>query len=461
MEEVEIKPQHGPQEIFLSSPADVAIFGGSAGGGKTWSMLIEPLRHYQNSEFGAVIFRRTYPEITNEGGMWDESEKIYPLMGARGVKGDLYWRFGSGARVTFAHLQHEKDLESYQGAQIPLICFDQLEHFTEKMFFYLLSRNRSLCGIRPYTRATCNPEPGWLADLLDWWIAADGYADLGRSGKIRWFVRVNEEIKWAGSAEELKAQYPDLDPISVTFVPSTVHDNKILLEKDPGYLAKLQALPLVDRERLLGDPKRGGNWKIKPAAGRIFNRSWFRITEAVPAGGVVVRRWDFAATEKELVKDDPDYTASCLMLVVNGSYYILDATNEQIDPAKIDRTYENITRQDQVRFANEARRYLSRWEQEPGSAGKRESWRLVRQMAGVDAKGVPSQGDKLMRAKPLAAQAEVGNVYLLAGAWNERWLNHMHGQPELPHDDEMDAAGGAFLDLTSQVSKQKASSRQG
>lgn len=444
---VEFKPQPR-QEQFLGSPADIVIFGGSAGGGKTFALLLEPLRHYQNGKFGAVIFRRTYPEITSEGGLWDESENIYPYMGARPVKGDMYWKFPSGMKVSFAHLQYDTDLANYQGAQIPLIEFDQLEHFSEQAFFYMLSRNRSTSGVRGYVRATCNPEPGWLADLLSWWIDEDGYANLERAGVVRWFLRIDEQIIWSDSQGELEEKYPGFMAKSLTFIPSTVYDNQILLQKDPGYLSNLQALPLIDRERLLGDQKRGGNWKIKPSAGKVFKREWFKVVDAVPAGGVVVRRWDFAATEKQLNKSDPDYTASCVMLAVNGSYYILEATAEQIDPAMVDRTYENLTRQDAARFGREGRRYLSRWEQEPGSAGKRETWRMVRQLAGVDARGVLSQGDKLVRAKPLAAQAEIGNVYLLSGGWNERWLQHMHAQPEWPHDDEMDAASGALLDLT-------------
>ena len=77
-----IGPQAGPQEMCLITPADIAIFGGAAGGGKTWALLLEVLRHASNPEFGAVIFRRTYTQITNEGGMWDESEKLYPHAGA-------------------------------------------------------------------------------------------------------------------------------------------------------------------------------------------------------------------------------------------------------------------------------------------------------------------------------------------------------------------------------------------
>jgi len=443
---IEIKAQP-KQEAFLSSPADIVIYGGSAGSGKTYSLLLEPLRHHKNGKFGAVCFRRTYPEITNEGALWDESENIYPLFGGKPVRGDLYWQFPSGAKISFAHLQHEKNLNDYQGSQIALLMFDQLEHFTAKMFFYMLSRNRSVCGIKPYLRATCNPEPGWLADFLAWWIDDDGYANLERAGKVRWFMRQNEQIVWADTAEELKERYPLSDAKSLTFIPATIYDNPILLDKDPGYIANLQALPLVERERLLGDRARGGNWKIKPSAGKVFNRAWYRMADVLPPCGIVVRRWDFAATEKELNKPDPDYTASCLMVAVNGSYYILDITADQIDPARLETTYENITRQDAVRFAQENRRYMSRWEQEPGSAGKRESWRMTRKMAGVDARGISSHLDKLVRARPLAAQTEAGNVYLMPGAWNEMFLDHMHGQPELTHDDIMDASAGAFTDL--------------
>lgn len=446
---IEIRPQK-KQELFLSSPADICIFGGSAGGGKSFACLLEPLRHIHNPRFGTVIFRRTYPEITKEGGMWDEALGLYSLIGAKKNKNDLSFQFSSGAKVTFASMQYEDDKYTWKSSQIPLILFDQLESFTAGQFFYMFSRNRSTCGVRPYIRATCNPEPGWLADFLSWWIAEEGYADLSRAGVLRWMVRRgDDQIAWFDTKQAALQAFPDIPPKSVTFIPATVYDNQELLKKDPGYIANLKALPLVDRERLLGDALRGGNWKIKPEAGKVFNRAWFRVAKVVPAGGVVVRRWDFAATEKELNKPDPDYTASCLMLAVDGSYYILDVTNEQIGPAEIDRKFENLTRQDAVRFQHEGRRYMARWENEPGSAGKRESWRMTRQLAGIDARGVSSNKDKLVRAKPLTAQAEVGNVYLLEGAWNDVFLTHMHGQPELPHDDIMDAASGAFYDLTS------------
>ncbi len=440
-----IRPQPGPQENCLASPADIVIYGGGAGGGKTWSLLMEPLRHIGNSGFGAVIFRRTSPQITNEGGMWDESAKLYPLLGSRPNQNDLSWQFSRGGRVSFHHLQHEKTKYDWQGAQIPLIGFDELTHFSSGQFWYLVSRNRSMCGVRPYVRATCNPDPdSWVATFIEYWINQDtGFPLPERSGKIRWVVRDDNELIWADRPGELRERFPKTPPKSVTFIPASVYDNKILLKENPEYLGNLMAQPLVERERLLN-----GNWKIRASAGKVFNRAWFEIVDAVPAGGEECRGWDFAATEADLKGDDPDYTASVRMRRVNGIYYITDATEERLGPAAVDRTVKNLCFQDADMAAATGTRYMTRWEIEPGSAAIRESKKLVALLAGLVASGKPSQGDKLTRAKALAAQAEAGNVKLLRGAWNERFLRHMHAIPDAKHDDTMDAAAVAFNALT-------------
>lgn len=449
----QIRPQPR-QEQFLSTSADIAIFGGAAGGGKTYSVLMEPLRHVGNARFGAVAFRRTRPEITNEGAMWDEAMAMYPKLGAKPNLNNLQFTFPGGAKITFASMQYEDDKYSWDGAQVPLLIFDQLESFTAGQFFYMLSRNRSTCGVIPYVRATCNPEPGWLADFLEWWIGEDGYAVPERSGVLRWMVRMgDDQIAWYDTKEEAKAAHSDTEPLSVTFILSTVYDNQELLNQNPQYLANLKALSLVDRERKLGDGQRGGNWKIKPAAGKVFNREWFKIVRNIPAGGRSVRRFDFAATEKGIKKSDPDYTASCWMKVIDKTFYILDITAVQIGPAAIDNEIQRIINQDQTLLSERhgtdtPTQYKVRWEQEGGASGKIMSYSFVQNLAGIDARGVSPRGDKIQRAQPLSAQAEAGNVFLLEAPWNEAFLNHMHGQPDLPHDDIMDATSGAFYDLT-------------
>lgn len=276
--EVKIRPNPGPQYQACASSADIVIYGGGAGGGKTWWLVAEPLRHIEVKGFRAAIFRRTYPQITGQGGIWDEARELYPHFGGHMREGsDLDARFPSGASIAFCHLQHEKTKYDYQGHQICYLGFDELTHFTEGQFFYLLGRNRSTCGVAPYCRATCNPDGGsWVAEFIEWWIDQEtGLAIQERCGQLRYFVRTDvgdgEELFWADSKEELIEQFPelDLDPddiLSVTFIAAAVKDNPKL---DKGYVGKLKALPKIERDRLLGC-----NWKTREGA--IIDGGWFK-----------------------------------------------------------------------------------------------------------------------------------------------------------------------------------------
>jgi len=298
-----IRPQHGPQEQFLTSSADIVIYGGAAGGGKTWSLLIEPLRHVKNKDFGAVIFRRTTKQVLSEGGLWDASANIYPYCGAKSR--DLEWRFPSGAKISFAHLEYEKNALDWQGSEIPLLMFDEVTHFTPKQFWYLLSRNRSTSGIRPYVRATCNPDPdSFIADLIGWWINdATGYAIPERSGVIRYFVRVNDVLHWADDPNELKKDFPESgEPKSFSFIQSSLEDNKVLMRADPGYLANLNALPTIERERL-----KKGNWKIRDESASIIKAKWWQMWPKDTPFPLCIHEfasYDTAFTEKDRDKDD-------------------------------------------------------------------------------------------------------------------------------------------------------------
>ena len=282
-----IRPQDGYQMTALSSSADILIGGGAAGVGKTFSLLLEPLRNINTPNFGAVAFRRTSPQIRAEGGLWDASTKLYSLVGNASPKQSvLEWHFPNDVKIKFSHLEYEKNVFDWQGSEIPLILFDELTHFSKKMFFYMLSRNRSTCGVKPYVRATCNPDPdSWVFELIEWWIDEDGFPIPDRQGKIRYFFRDGEAMIWGDSVEEVrkKAAYI-LDDIieksglsasnfikSITFVGGSIYDNQKLLDADPNYLGNLLAQD-EDTKKQLYD----GNWKVSVNPSDIYEYNRFR-----------------------------------------------------------------------------------------------------------------------------------------------------------------------------------------
>lgn len=439
---IEIKPQPGPQEKFLQSPADIVIYGGAAGGGKTYALLLECLRHIRNPYFGAVIFRRQLVQIIVQGGLLDNAIGLYTPLRVRVYRSlPPHIVFPSGARVDFRYIRSDGDVYGYQGAQIPLICYDELTHFSEFQFFYMLSRNRSTCGVRPYIRATCNPDSdSWVADFISWWINQDtGYAIPERSGKIRYMYRIDGNIVWGSSRQELAEEY-GVDPAlckSVTFISSSVYDNKILLEANPDYLANLNGLPTVEKERLLN-----GNWKIRPAAGLYFRRDAVRIVESVPDKiAAIVRSWDLAATEITNENKNPDRTAGVLMARLrNGMFIVLDVIRQAANASDVRKLIKGTAAQDLAQYHC----YTITIPQDPGQAGKEQAASYIRELSGYTVRTAPVSGNKVVRANSFSAQWQGHNVLLLKGDWNKVYLDEMDGFPDALHDDMVDASSDAF-----------------
>lgn len=449
-----IKAQPGPQTLALSSSADIIIYGGEAGGGKTFELLLDPLRHIKRVRgFGAVIFRRDTTQITNEGGLLDESRKIYPSQGAVVRESPkIDWTFPPfNNRIHFDHLQYDKTCQGYDGAQIAHIGFDQLEHFTEYQFFYMFSRNRSTCGIRPCIRATANPDADcwlvkgqggkgeWGTGLISWWIdPKTGYPIESRSGIIRWFIRDNEALVWANTAEELRKKYPDRQPKSITFIHAKLSDNPILEEINPEYRGNLQALSFIEQERLLH-----GNWKIRAQAGTVFKREWFDVVDDkdIPKSENVVRYWDMAATRKTKRSKDPDWTCGFKISRVGGLYYILDVVRIQDNPGEVEAKRKSVKEQDGPGVK-------IREEQEGGSSGKTVIYLAARdQFSGSDYMGIPSSGSKQARAVPASRAAYNGLIKVRRAPWNDLFFAEIEAFPDGKHDDIVDGFSGGFNEL--------------
>jgi predicted phage terminase large subunit-like protein len=467
-----IEPQEGPQTAFLSTDADIAIYGGGAFGGKSFALILDPLQYVKVPRFGAVIFRKHLAELTQEGGLWDEARGLYPLFGGapRASPSHLDFRFPWGSRISFAHLD-EDELEKKQGGQIAMIGFDQLEHFSAKAFFYMLHRNRSSCGVQAYMRATCNPDAdSWLAGFLAWWIdqnqfMADGttpnphygFAIEERSGVKRWMVKIDETVTWFDTRENAIAWQhsqgipeKDYSEQSVTFIRARMEDNPKGLKANPDYRRKILSMDRVSRERMLN-----GNWKIRATAGIVFRRTDFKVLDQYVEGDVVksLRSWDFAATEakratnakrmSDKLTNDPDWTVGVRgVLMKNKDIIITDMFRDRISAGRVEQEVMKAA-------AGDGKRTRIRIPQDPGQAGKAQVEHYVKHiLPGYIVQSWPVTGSKLARAESYAAYVEHGHVYLLAAPWNAQFLSEHEAFPTPSvHDDIVDAAADLYNGL--------------
>ena len=219
----------------MQRPEYEALYGGAAGGGKSDALLIEALRQVHIPHYRAIIFRKTYPQLTE---LIDRSrdlyKRTYPKATYNGT--EHCWTFPSGAKIYFGSMQHTKDRINYQGKRYDFIGFDELTHFTWDEYSYMFSRNRPGGeGTRVYIRAATNPGGvghGWVKERF-----------ISPAPPMTPIVEEYNEVTPEGEHIKLKR-----DRI---FVPSTIFDNAELLKNDPNYLASLSMLPEAEKQALL------------------------------------------------------------------------------------------------------------------------------------------------------------------------------------------------------------------
>lgn len=442
------------QCITLDDPRGLYVTRDNIITHNSFGLLMTALRYKNVPGFGCTIFRKNFNQIFSQGGLWDESLEIYgKIKGAVPKPNKGEWQFldkdgNLVSKVNFAHIERDVEVLNWQGTQIAELCFDELTHFSKKIFFYMLSRNRSSCGVKPFVRATCNPDSdSWVAEFIDWWIDPEtGYPIKERSGKIRWFIQRDETLYWADTKEELwerfdlKTEVERAEPRSVTFIMSLLTDNKALMEVNPSYISNLKALPEVERERLLN-----GNWKIKAAAGMFFKRSQLGdVLPTIPLGvNQWVRCWDLAATEKTS-NGDPAYTAGVLIgKQPNGRYIVADVINRQMAAVDVRKTILMTAAADREKYG----RVRVRLPKDPGQAGKEQAETYIKMLAGYDVVTVIESGSKESRAEPVAAQWQAGNFDIVAGAWNEPFLYQLENFPDGKFKDMVDAFSNGFTEL--------------
>ena len=225
-----------PKQIsFLSRPEDEVFYGGAAGGGKSDALVAEATRQIAIPHYKGLILRKTYADLSE---LIEKSMKLYPRIDrkARFNEQKLVWKFSSGSKIQFGGMQYTKDKTKYQGKAYDFIGFDELTHFTFEEYIYLKSRNRpNGPGTRCYIDSTGNP-----GGVGHQWVK-ERFVTAGEPSNTIW-----EKVDIVHPDGHVERQW-----MSRVFIPSSVFDNKILLENDPTYLGKLASLPEKEKQALL------------------------------------------------------------------------------------------------------------------------------------------------------------------------------------------------------------------
>ncbi len=233
LENVIFRPNEGPQTDFLAAGETDVLYGGAAGGGKSYAMLVDPLRFAHRAAHRALILRRSMPELRE---LIDKSRELYPkaFPGCRFREVEKIWTFPSGAKLEFGYLERDADVYRYQGQAYSWIGFDEITHLnTEFSWNYLASRLRTTDPeIEPYMRCTANP------------------GGVGATWVKKRYVLPNEPNE----------SFTGKDGLTRKFIPARLEDNPYLAQ-DGRYEQMLKALPDIQRKQLLE-----GNWDITEGA---------------------------------------------------------------------------------------------------------------------------------------------------------------------------------------------------
>lgn len=250
--EVVFQPNPGPQTDFLAASEREVLYGGSAGSGKSYALLADPMRYFNNSNFSGLILRRTNDELREL--IWKSQElypKIYPE--AKWQEKKSQWVFPSGGKLWMTYLERDEDVLRYQGLSFSYIAFDELTQYaTPFAWNYMRSRLRSTDPTLPlFQRATTNPGGrghGWVKKM---------FVDPA-PGNIKFAATDIDTGKTLTFPEGHEKEGQPL--FYRRFIPATLKDNPYLM-KDGQYEANLLALPEMQRRQLLE-----GDWAVADGA---------------------------------------------------------------------------------------------------------------------------------------------------------------------------------------------------
>lgn len=385
-------------------------------------LLTAALQYVDVPGYSAILFRRTFSDLMLPGALIPMSQEwLSPFLASGEVrwqdKEKRYTFLESGATVTFGYLDAKGDELRYQGAEFQFVGMDEVTHIAPNAYTYLFSRLRRLLGsnIPIRMRATANP--------------GGPYGDYYYN---RFFVEKKD---------------------SRIFLPAGLKDNPYLDAEE--YRQSLAELDPITREQL-----ENGNWEIRPK-GDLFDKSWILVIDSrsIPEYARRVRFWDLASIDPKYRKKntntrEPDSTVGFKLSFDKGKYYIEDIIKVKKAPGDLEELIKQTAEADGKSCA-------IRMEEEGGASGAANIHRYSKLLQGYDFTGVKPVVSKIERARPVAAAAQVGSLFLSNRC---RYITDFYSQldafPNGINDDIIDGLSGSFNYFTSKASAVYAPSKQ-
>lgn len=406
------------QEFFLRRNEMEVFFGGSAGPGKSWGLLMAASQYVDVQDYHALLLRPTLTEFEQQGGLIELSHKWFGRTGAHWNGTKREWKFPSSATIRFGYLRTLSDLSHYPGGGVSFLGFDELTLFTEQLYLGMF-------------RLLRQPTSGPLENVPLRVRSASNPGNIGHA-----FVK--------GRFIDPKTREP-----GSVFVPAGIGDNPHL-DYETYVNTVLVHMHPIDRERLIN-----GDWDVMEEGGKFRRHDFILIDEAdCPPAREIIRYWDLAGTEPSDANKDPDYTVGLLLSRdTDDMFTIRDVNMFRENDDKVEQMIRAQAEED----GNAVPVYI---EQDPGQAGKAQIRHYMRTVldgfachaGSTRIKGKPAA--KVVRAGPVAAA--VGNhlVRLVRGRNFREVLGQCSMFPhEGSHDDIVDALSGAHNSLTSSPGK--------
>jgi predicted phage terminase large subunit-like protein len=374
-----------------------ALYGGAAGGGKSFALLMAGLQYVDVPGYHGLLLRRSYTDLSLPGALMDLSMEVLRGTDAHWDGLTKSWKFPSRATLGFGYLDTATDPDRYMSAAFHFIGIDE-------------------------------------ASQIPWrWMQLVTNSRMRKEAKSNIPLRIRYSSNPGGiSHEDLKAYFVDPRTAKGVFIPATLDDNPYLAKED--YKRSLSRLDPLSRQRLLE-----GNWDALPS-GTFFSRGKLveRIVDSAPLEHKFCRFWDFAATVPRN-GSDPDWTVGALLSQnEKNETFIHDIRRFRCRPSEVEAKIRETALEDG--------RTVPIWlEQEPGSSGVAVVDHYIRNVLnGWEVYGHKTTGEKSVRAGPFASQVEAGHVYLIRAMWNRELLDEFEAFPNGSHDDIVDACSGAF-----------------